>query len=1693
MSSEFKIFQETFPEGTVTTCTLSNGKLKSPGTWLSARKQSDGSVSGSKLYMSIEPINLQPHNIRIKQAILRCMTDSIDNPNSLPYKLCVHKAKSNIVVGEAAPEYEENIIDYENLLGTTRGRHQFNFDITELVDEAINTNSSINLVIRVIGDDDSDLDIHILNSTNTLVPELTVEYETNYNFYSHHSTSHSLGRFGQGKIDLNCGKLEFLSQDFAWGGNRMPVTIKHQYNSALSNYKYTNDYSAKLYTGDFYNINLGLGWKLNLMQCMRGVYNYDTGSYDYVFLDENGNETYFKEGEQITYCTDVCDLPYHLHEDENGNGMTYDYITETLKTDSLKYQFDRGRLIEIANEHSSMHINYTNDRITSVTDGVGRDFVFTYNDSGFLESITAPDNLAKIEYSYTGELLTTITYPDGTVANISYWETDNKPNTVTLHDSEGNAIYKVKYDFTGDKVTGVTEYNIENGEFVIGATTSYSYDYMANKTEVTTIISKDEEDGETSDTVLTSVYSFNKFGSLVGQYTYSADGEKGEMAVTSGINPLPSMSMAASNVDNLLINHNFDDGLTGWTEGAQNCCEVETVAVFTDEYAAEYGRNILALQADTCVSETTVYQDTITLPAGDYTFSAYTFAYWYNPCNYGNIHLSVTTTSGEILTTSEYITYSTDEKIRLIAPFTLDTAQSVRVYFHASGQGTVYFNAPQLENNNCANNYNMLVNSNFEHGINGWYVPGDAGLSNTEKFNMNTSLYLNGDLCSENTVSQTVKVKTDKTTRETYTLSGWAKAFGLSPREREGCELPQFNISAVIKYSNGTTETHTANFSSYTDAWQPAQITFAKEQYLAVEDITVSCNYDYNNGRAYFDDIRLFRANIETNLTAADFEDNSSNNSNETKEFEEVKDKYGNTLTSTNFIDGEYGTIYQSYNYNSNDPNSATAGNDLIEKTDARGLKTIYDVDVATSRVKTVTDRCNNKTSYEYDSAGRKTKIISQKSDGTEVSHIKYSYDNFNNLNKITRCDGMEYSLGYNHHHKLENIGIDGMPQPLISYNYKKGSGRLKEISYANGHKIKAVYNSAGKPMSETIYNDDIEVNTYRYLYDNSGKLVRSIDTKNNLGYNYTYSGNKIIRTTVFRIDDSEKAPISSIEYSYFSDGSLYKKSVNDGENIVVYKYEYPKNANPIVKIILNGKTVESQSKTDSFGRKLFDEIQTGRGFISRQFSYYAGQVTDEHKENDKLKSAPITNLVSHIVLSDGRTLSYEYDGEERITKVTDSIEGTTEYIYDEKGQLTDEIRKGVKINHMTYDKHGNILQKNNIVYTYDSVWKDKFLGCSCDESFQYDAQGNPEIYFNNKLTWTNGRQLESWNNVKYGYNMHGVRTSKVVGNIVHNYTVDGTNILKETWSGNTLTPIYDNSNSVCGINYNGKTYYFLKNLQNDVIAIMNDEGETVARYQYDAWGCCTITTVPENTLDNIAYVNPYRYRCYYYDTETNLYYLQSRYYDPNTGRFINADLPNYVSITGGNLFAYCRNNPTNRLDKLGYCDSPNDINGYYDYYNYNSNSTYYNNYSYDYNTSNSNWETFEHVMNILGIIALFLFAFPAGVLLDLNVLLTEYTWIEDVIMVVDLICSALSFFPLFALVGVIVEIIDIIITLSKGLAGKLTWQDIVEEIIAKILDITIFKEYSKKVKKMLKKHQDKIPQYLKNIFNFLFEEVVLE
>ena len=120
------------------------------------------------------------------------------------------------------------------------------------------------------------------------------------------------------------------------------------------------------------------------------------------------------------------------------------------------------------------------------------------------------------------------------------------------------------------------------------------------------------------------------------------------------------------------------------------------------------------------------------------------------------------------------------------------------------------------------------------------------------------------------------------------------------------------------------------------------------------------------------------------------------------------------------------------------------------------------------------------------------------------------------------------------------------------------------------------------------------------------------------------------------------------------------------------------------------------------------------------------------------------------------------------------------------------------------------------------------------------------------------------------------------------------------------------------GFSYNGAKYYYVRNLQSDIIGILDNSGNQVVSYTYDSWG--KLLSIDGSAKDTIGVQNPFRYRGYYYDTETELYYLNSRYYDPMVGRFLNQDKFIYTGtgILGFNMFLYCLNNPVNQIDSYG-------------------------------------------------------------------------------------------------------------------------------------------------------------------------------
>ncbi|MBQ4617914.1 MAG: RHS repeat-associated core domain-containing protein [Clostridia bacterium] len=253
-------------------------------------------------------------------------------------------------------------------------------------------------------------------------------------------------------------------------------------------------------------------------------------------------------------------------------------------------------------------------------------------------------------------------------------------------------------------------------------------------------------------------------------------------------------------------------------------------------------------------------------------------------------------------------------------------------------------------------------------------------------------------------------------------------------------------------------------------------------------------------------------------------------------------------------------------------------------------------------------------------------------------------------------------------------------------------------------------------------------------------------------------------------------------------------------------------------------------------------------------------------------------------------------------------------------------VAEGVTYNAISYsyDTRGNILSKvyslngetvDTVTYTYtDTVWADRLTAFD-GVAISYDQIGNPLNWHDGAtLTWQHGRELSTYTDsdkaVSYTYNENGIRTSKTINGIETTYTVvDGT--LRRLTSGeNTLEFI--NGTSVI---FNGTEYWYVFNAKNDVIGLIDANGEYVVEYTYDSWG-----NITAQTDSDLARLNPFRYRGYIYDEETGWYYCQTRYYDPNVGRWLNAD--GYYA-TGDlslnhNMYAYCLNNPIVYVDPTG-------------------------------------------------------------------------------------------------------------------------------------------------------------------------------
>ncbi len=700
----------------------------------------------------------------------------------------------------------------------------------------------------------------------------------------------------------------------------------------------------------------------------------------------------------------------------------------------------------------------------------------------------------------------------------------------------------------------------------------------------------------------------------------------------------------------------------------------------------------------------------------------------------------------------------------------------------------------------------------------------------------------------------------------------------------------------------------------------------------------------------------------------------------------ETTSEDGKTITTSSFDGEKYMQSSITYSNDLNnvisetDENNISAGyayNDsgsLTSFTDGAGKETTYQsnamgyLTLAESNVSGLSDNAVKMAiSYAYDGD-----LLTNVTEGNV--QYTYEYDGWGQLKKVL-VDGVTL-VCYNY-----DENNNAYRTRIISIIF--GS------SENTGFTVKYTYDTNGNIVTVEKYRfveDEKDSITYTYGYDNLGNLTSITD--NGTGHYLAYTDDGIVikagqsGSVIYQTKDV--SPESEIEENATTDGETENtaETNNDTPKLIsvtqeiangtsynhkIYESKYSdatgkSTENEAVSVVTSadennnftyGKTIGTQTLSDWFGRNEavtvmtkdpVDTATTDFASISSQYSYVT---------NNNVTTNLIASVTNTITGEDTNTVNYNYsyDSNGRITNIStvssvQNFSGASQYVYDEAGQLIREIT-GSTIYEYAYDSKGNISSRkvysgetlvSTDTFTYGSdTWEDRLTGYN-NKTIAYDSIGNPTSYLGATLSWR-GRELSGYSKgnkqISYSYDVDGMRYRKVVKEndsvkATYDYVYsDGTLILLTyTANGvsNTARFVYDSWGEPRGFMLNDNaTYLYLKNAQGDITGIVDENGEILVRYTYNAWGAVDFVVpfgIDPITSTILATVSPFTYRGYCYDYDIGMYYLQSRYYDPEICRFINADSTDYLGATGTllsyNLFAYCENDGVNFVDETG-------------------------------------------------------------------------------------------------------------------------------------------------------------------------------
>ena len=1470
-------------------------------------------------------------------------------------------------------KYDSKVLDYDSL--TYEDNRYLTFDLTSTFKGWYSDTNTKGFVMEALDTVGSKKVVFMSYTKTSTKPALTLIYKdftgTESNL-SYHTIN--VGTNAQAAVSDYLGNLVINQTLYEGTGSRMPLSITATYNSINKDTAFENGPAS------------GYGWQFSFNQYVREVTdkNLTKAGYNYIYTDTDGTDHYFKlvEGETAKW-EDEDGLGLTLTKDENNifidNGsttQTYDSTANGGKLlsekdehkNTITYTYTDGDLTKITDGSGrKVQLKYK-----SSTDG-----------KKVVKRITKPDGTGiDIAYTTAKDKVSSISFNDGHTSRFEYDDNYNLISISGVSDSYMKSLPTHKFTYTNGKVTNITEYGtdgtegnhlnisykadnttvftdkqghsethiFDNSGSTVSVLNSNGY---ATSSENTGLVINNSANAYTKNYITESSQQTEVGG---GKYYFVSNGAKGSTASKGG----------KVTVDNSPATE--EDGYyqyLGTTSLKVENPTSENNSAFFTGFAHQF-------------KETT-------FNGKDVTFSAYVktknVKQIYSGGSVGAI-LKVKCLDSSGKTVKEInsigLTGTLDWQRISVTANVPSTTASIRVYgLIRYASGTAWFDCIQFEEGNCANNFNALQNSDFSSNDN-WLteenksitanngtvtIGGTAGAfddaenadsssdDSTDETQPSTYTktvtetepndsistyddYGNAVKTEQGYVTRTVKktyeVEESETTEEvtspsdsdnsadnddsdtssddnslgnkyiyqnvkvgragvSFKINGTAKSNSV-PLSNEN---RTFGIALNIYYNNSSTpEFHYQNFSANTDGYQQVSLSVTPEKTNEVVNyIAFAFVYGYNENEMTVD-------NAEVNISP--LIQSSEDSKNETSEKEAVDEE---VLSES--IDKSKPYMQTSSEYDS-------TGNYVTSETNEQGSTTKYAYDTNGNKT-AVTDGNGNVTNYTYDTNGN---VLSIKN-GT--SGNDYSYTGSGSVSKITH-NGFSYSFNYDVFYNLVSTKIGNVT--VASHTYDS-NGNLTKTAFANGDYFEYTYDDYGNIFLITGETDKIA----EMIYNKQGLVTKAVDYSSGETsyYYYTFDGSL------------------ESEYRTSSDGSLTHYIITDSNGNTVEKTSVNGQTKTITtgtdkdgKSFVSNDGVTNETSTDDFGRTT--QVRTVRSDGTLVFN------TDYEYAGGKAENST-TNLVSKYSQSYGSdsvlSYDYSYDNNGNITEIKQNGKLINKYTYDSLNELKEEYDYVNKfyINY-SYDGAGNLQNKyeqaldpnygyptgtqhgNTYEYT-DTSWKDKLTKIN-GNNITYDANGNPLSYRDGmSFEWENGRILKKINtsdsSIQMSYDSNGMRTQKTVGGVKTNYYYDSDKNLIALVKGNdTLLFYYDSDGSATSFSYNGTMYFYVKNLQGDVIRIIDLAGTEVASYVYDAWGNIKDT----NGEPTIREINPIRYRGYVYDTETGLYYLQSRYYDPFAGRFLNADA--YCDTMSGsplstNMFAYCENDSINYADYDGF------------------------------------------------------------------------------------------------------------------------------------------------------------------------------